>query len=69
MEGANSSFAFETFSKEKIEKLVTSLSSRKAVQSNDIPTTLVKVLHDLFSKYIATRINRFIVESTFVNDF
>ena len=28
MEGANSSFAFETFSKEKIEKLVTSLNSR-----------------------------------------
>ena len=42
MEGANSSFVFETVTKEKIEKLVTNLSIRKAVQSNDIPTKLVK---------------------------
>ena len=31
MEGANSFFAFQTFSKEKIEKLVASLNSRKTV--------------------------------------
>ena len=42
MEGANSSFVFETVTKEKLEKLVTNLSIRKAVQSNDIPTKLVK---------------------------
>ena len=42
MEGVNSSFVFETFTKEKIEKLVTNLNVRKAVQSNDIPTKLVK---------------------------
>ena len=41
-EGVNSSFVFETFTKEKIEKLVTNLNIRKAVQSNDIPTKLVK---------------------------
>ena len=39
MEGVNSSFVFETFTKEKI---VTNLNIRKAVQSNDIPTKLVK---------------------------
>ena len=42
MEGVNSSFVFETFTKEEIEKLVTNLNIRKAVQSNDIPTKLVK---------------------------
>ena len=42
MEGVNSSFAFETFTKGKIEKLVTNLNIRKAVQSNDIPSKLVK---------------------------
>ena len=42
MEGANSSFVFETVTKEKFEKLVTNLNIRKAVQSNDIPTKLVK---------------------------
>ena len=42
MEGVNSSFAFETFTKENIEKLLTNLNIRKAVQSNDIPTKLVK---------------------------
>ena len=42
MEGANSSFGFETVTKEKLEKLVTNLNIRKAVQSNDIPTKLVK---------------------------
>ena len=37
MEGAHSSFVFETITKEKIEKLVTKLNTKKAVQSNDIP--------------------------------
>ena len=41
MEGANSSFVFETITKEKIEKLITNLNIRKAVQSNDIPTKRV----------------------------
>ena len=65
MEGVNSSFAFETFTKGKIEKLVTNLNIRKAVQSNDIPSKLVKQFGYLFSKYIVTNINR----GTFVNAF
>ena len=50
MQGANSSFVFETVTKEKIEKLITNLNIRKAVQSNDIPTKLVKESGYLFSK-------------------
>ena len=69
MEGTNSSFVFETVTKEKIEKLITNLNIRKAVQSNDIPTKLVKEFGYLFSKYIATSINRCITGGTFVNAF
>ena len=69
MQGANSSFVFETVTKEKIEKLITNLNIRKAVQSNDIPTKLVKEFGYLFSEYIATSINRFITRGTFVNAF
>ena len=42
MEGANSSFVFEAVTKEKNEKPVTNQNIRKTVQSNDIPTKLVK---------------------------
>ena len=69
MEDANSSFVFETDTKENIEKLITNLNIRKAVQSNDIPTKLVKEFGYLFSKYIATSINRCITGGTFVNAF
>ena len=69
MEGENSSFVFETVTKEKIEKLITNLNFRKAVQSNDIPTKLVKEFGYLFSKYIAASINRCITQGTFVNAF
>ena len=69
MEGANSCFVSETVTKEKIEKLVTKLNIRKAIQSNDIPTKLVKEFGYLFSKYLATSINRCIAAGTFVNAF
>ena len=69
MQGANSSFVFETVTKEKIEKLITNLNIRKAVQSNDIPTKLVQEFDYLFSKYIATNINRCITGGTIVNAF
>ena len=61
MEGEKSSFVFETVTKEKIETLITNVNIRKAVQSNDIPTKLVKGFGYFFSKYIAPSINRCIV--------
>ena len=64
-----SSFAFETVTKEKIEKIITNSNIRKAVQSNDIPTKLVNEFGYLISKNIATSINRCITGSTFVNAF
>ena len=47
-------------------KLVTNLNFSKTV---DIPTKLVKEFGYLFSKYIATSINRCIAEGSFVNAF
>ena len=49
--------------------LVTNLNIRTAVQFNAISTKLVKEFGYLFSKYIATSINRCIAEGTFVNSF
>ena len=69
MEEVNYSFASETVTKEKIEKLVANLNITKAVQSNHIPKKLVKEFGHLFSKYIVTSINTWIAESTFVNAF
>ena len=54
MEEPNSYFVFETVTKKKIEKLVTNLNIRK-----------VKGFGYLYSKYIATRINRCIREGAF----
>ena len=67
MEGTNSSFTFETVTKEKTEKLVTNLNTRKAVQFNDIPTKPVKEFGYLFFEYIASNINSCIGEDIFAN--
>ena len=65
MEGANSFFTFETLTKEKTEKLAANLNIRKAVHSNDIR----KGFGYLFSKYIATSLNRRTGEGAFINTF
>ena len=41
MEEANSSFDFETVTKEKIEKLVTNLNCKKNFRSKGIPKKIV----------------------------
>ena len=69
VEGTNSSFVFETVTKEKIEKITTNLNTTKAVQSDDIPTKLVEEFGHLFSRYIATSINRCITGGTISNAF
>ena len=45
------------------------MNIRKAVQSNDIPTKLIKEFGYLFSKYIATSINKCITGDIFVDAF
>ena len=54
MKGTSSSFSFHTVTKENIAKLITNLDIKKAVQSMDIPTKLVKEFGCLFSSFIAS---------------
>ena len=42
MKGTNSSFSFQTVTKENIAKLLMNLDIKKAVQSMDVLTNLVK---------------------------
>ena len=69
MKGTNSSFSFQTVTKENIAKLITNLDIKKAVQSMDIPTKLVKEFGCLFSSFSASNINKCINEGTYVDAF
>ena len=69
MKGTNSSFSFQTVTKENIAKLITNLDIKKAVQSMDIPTKLVKEFCCLFSNLIASNVNKCINEGTYVDAF
>ena len=69
MKGTSSSFPFHTVTKENIAKLITNLDIKKAVQSMDIPTKLVKEFGCLFSSFIASNVTKCIKESTYVDAF
>ena len=69
MKGTNSSFSFQTVTKQNIAKLITNLDIKKAVQSMDIPTKLVKEFGCLFSTFITSTINKCINEGTYVDAF
>ena len=69
MKGTNSSFSFQTVTKENIAKLITNLHIKKAVQSVDIPTKLVKEFGCWFLSFIASNINKCINEGTYVDAF
>ena len=65
MKDTHSLFSFQTVTKENIAKLITNLYIKKAVQSMDIPTKLVKEFGCLFSIFIASNVNK----CTYVDDF
>ena len=69
MKGTNSSFSFQTVTKQNIAKLITNLDIKKAVQSMDIPTKLVKEFGCLFSTFITSTSNKCINEGTYVDAF
>ena len=69
MKSTNSSFSFQTVTKENTAKLITNLDNKKAVQSSDIPTKLVKEFGCLFSSFIAANVNKSINEGTYVDAF
>ena len=49
MENSDSSFCFQQVPKDKITKAIEKLDPKKAVQSNDIPTKLIKSFSGFFS--------------------
>ena len=58
MKGTNSSFFFQTVTKENTAKLTTNLDNKKAAQSMDIRTKLVKEFGWLFSSFIAFNVHK-----------
>ena len=58
IKGTNSSFSFQTVTKENTEKLKTNLNNKKVAQWMNIPTKLVKEFGGLFSSFIASNVNK-----------
>ena len=65
----NSSFSFQTVTKENTAKLITNLDIKKAVHAMDIPTKLIKDFGCLFSSFIASNVNKCVNDCTYVDAF
>ena len=62
------SFTFQPVTKNQISNLIKHLNDKKAVQSTDIPTKLIKEFCDFFSEFIYKSINHCITEGSFIAD-
>ena len=62
-------FTFQPVTKNQISTLIKFLNDKKAVQSTDIPTKLIKEFCDFFSEFIYKSINHCITEGNFIADF
>ena len=69
MENSDSSFSFQHVPKDKITKTIKMLDPKKVVQSNDIPTKLIKSFSGFFSDYIYINLNKCIKNGEYVEDF
>ena len=69
MKVTNSSFSFQTVTKESTGKLTADLDNKKTVQSIDIPTKLIEEFGCLFPSFIASNISKCINEGTNVDAF
>ena len=56
--GTNSSFSFQTVTKENTGKLKTNLNNKKVAQWMNNPTKLVKEFGGLFSSFISSNVNK-----------
>ena len=54
MKGTNSSFSFQTVTKENTAKLITNLDNK--LESMDIPTKLVKEFSRLYSSFVTSNV-------------
>ena len=64
MENPDTYFSFQHVSKYKITKTIEKLDPKKVVQSNDIPTKLIKSFSGFFSDYILILISVSMTENT-----
>ena len=62
-------FTFQPVSKDQISNLIKHLNGKKAVQSADISSKLIKEFSDFFSDFIYKSINHCITEGNFTADF
>ena len=71
MTNSELSFTFEPVfvTKNQVSNLIKHLKDKKAVQSTDIPTKLIKEFCDFFSEFIYKSINHCITEGSFIADF
>ena len=69
MTNSELSFTFQPVTKNQISNLINLLNDKKAVQSTDIPTKLIKEFCDFISEFIYKSINHSITEGNFIADF
>ena len=69
MTNSELSFTFQHVTKNQISNLIKHLNDKKAVQSTDIPTKLIKEFCDFFSEFIYKSINHCITEGSFIAEF
>ena len=69
MTNSELSFTFQPVTKNQISNFIKFLNDKKAVQSTDIPTKLIKEFCDFFSEFIYKSINHCITEGSFIADF
>ena len=69
MTNSELSFTFQPVTKNQISNLIKLLNNKKAIQSNYIPTKLIKKFCDFFSEFIYKSINHCITEGNFIAGF
>ena len=69
MKHSELTFSFQPVTKEQITNLIRLLNNKKAIQSTDTPTKLIKEYCVVFSEFIHKDINLCIAAGNFVDDF
>ena len=69
MTNSERSFTFQPVTKNQISNLVKLLNDKKAIQSTDIPTKLIKKFCNFFSEFRYKSINHCITEGKSIADF
>ena len=64
----NSTFSFKNTNKNEVRKIIKNLNVRKTCQGSDIPTKIIKLNTDLFSRFICMNFNYCIRIGNFPNE-